>query len=94
MSVSGVIVRTMPEKVSDVIKSLEESGLCDVFFSDATGKIVVTIEGDTTEEEMRKFKEIQNIPDVISVDLAYSHTDDNFNRNGKDTGDIPDFLKD
>ena len=76
MNVSSIVVRTRPEAVKSVIAALEASGLCDVFFSDKQGRIVVTVEGETVDGEMEKLVAIQNLPDVLGADLVYAFSDD------------------
>lgn len=75
MNVSSIVVRTRPAAVKAVIAALEASGLCDVFFSDKKGRIVVTVESDTVDGEMEKLVAIQNLPDVLGADLVYAFSD-------------------
>jgi nitrate reductase NapD len=75
MNVSSLVIKTAPEHVEEVIGMLRTSGLCEVFFHDTTGKIVVTIEGRDVSDEMRKLKEIQAISHVASADLVYSYSE-------------------
>jgi periplasmic nitrate reductase NapD len=75
MNISSIVVRTTPEKLTKVIEDLKASGVCEVHFQDTTGKIIITVEGEDISEEMRKMKAIQNIPDVISANLAYSYSE-------------------
>jgi len=74
MNVSGVVVKTSAEDLESVIENLKTSGLCEIFFHDERGKIVVTIEGETTSDEMRKMKAIMGLPGVLCADLAYSYS--------------------
>lgn len=73
MSISSIVVMTLPENLETVLAELEESQLCEVFLSDQSGKIIVTIEDDEVSNEMQKMGEIQNLPHVLSVQLAYSY---------------------
>ncbi len=75
MNVSSIVVRTRPTAVKSVIAALEKSGLCDVFFSDKQGRIVVTVEGETMDGEIEKLTAIQNLPDVLGVVLVYTYND-------------------
>ncbi len=75
MNVSGIVVKTAPEKVVRVMQLMKDSDLCEVHFHDELGKIIVTVEGETIGEEMMKMRALQNIPDVLSVDLAYSYSE-------------------
>jgi nitrate reductase NapD len=75
MNVSSLVIKTAPEHVEEVIDMLRTSGLCEVFFHDPSGKIVVTIEGRDVSEEMRKLKDIQAIAHVAAADLVYSYSE-------------------
>jgi nitrate reductase NapD len=75
MNISSIVVKTEPGKMTGLVESLKNSGLCEVHFHDQTGKIIVTIEGENISEEMKKMKAIQNMPDVLSADLAYSYSE-------------------
>ncbi|MCH8024662.1 MAG: chaperone NapD [Candidatus Marinimicrobia bacterium] len=76
MNVSSIVVRTKPAAVKSVIAALEKSGLCEVFFSDKQGRIVVTVEGETVDGEAEKLLAIQKLPDVLGADLVYAFSDD------------------
>ncbi len=76
MNISGVVVRTKPENLEQVIRELEESGMCDVHFHDDKGRIIVTIEAETTEEEIFKLKAIQSLENVLSADLVYAYSEE------------------
>ena len=76
MNVSSIVVRTRPAAVKSVIAALKKSGLCDVFFSDKKGRIVVTVEGETVDGEMEKLLAIQKLPDVLGADRVYAFSDE------------------
>ncbi len=76
MNVSSIVVKTLPENMESVINSINEIDLCEVHFSNAEGKIVVTIEGDSIQEQMESMKSIQGMPFVVSANLAYSYCED------------------
>lgn len=99
MNVSSVVVRTRPEHHGEVMRFLEASELCSVHFDDGEGRIVVTIEGEDAGEEMGKVRQISAAPNVLSAELAYAYSEDDFGGEGeggpfKKTGDpVPDVLK-
>ncbi len=97
MNISGVVVRTSPKHLEEVIKSLRESGMCDVHFHDEKGRIVVTIEAETTEEEIFKLKAIQGIDHVLSADLVYAYSEEELERAKQDLvmekGEIPKIIE-
>ncbi len=76
MNVSSIVVKTLPENMESVISSINEIDLCEVHFSNAEGKIVVTIEGNSIQEQMESMKSIQGMPFVVSANLAYSYCED------------------
>lgn len=81
MNISSILVQTKPEHLDSTKKTLEKSELCDVFFTDKSGKIVVTIEGEDVKVETEKLKQIQNLPNVISAQMSYTYSDEDFNKN-------------
>ncbi len=76
MNISGIVVKTAPEDLNRVVERLKSSGLCEIHFLDGKGKIIVTVEGKDTDEEIRKLREIMNLPYVLCADLAYSYNED------------------
>jgi nitrate reductase NapD len=86
MNISGVVVRTAPENLQSVMDGLRSSGLCEVHFHDGTGRIIVTVEGENTSEEVTKVKTILNMPYVLCADLAYTCSEE-------ETGESLDKLK-
>jgi len=98
MNVSGIIVQTEKDRVDEVISALRRGSLCDVFFHDSQGRIIVTIEGEGIEEEIRKLRQLKKIPHVISADLAYAYSEEELDqareRFEKRGGDVPDILND
>jgi nitrate reductase NapD len=97
MNISGIVVRTAPECFESVLEELRSSGLCEVHFYDRSGKIIVTLEGEDTSEEVQKMKEIMNIPNVLSASLAYSCNDKELNEafrlSEKEGRTVPDSLR-
>lgn len=81
MNISGVVVRTVQEKIEIVSKNLREGGLCEIHAIDEeTGKIIITIEGESVEEEVKKLEQIQKLEGVFTADLAYTYSDQDYTR--------------
>lgn len=76
MNVSGIVVKTTPEHLQEVINAINAVDYCEVHFNDAEGRIVATIEGETTDEQMERMKTIQGIPFVFSASLSYSYCEE------------------
>lgn len=75
MNVSSIVVKTSSERVQDVMDQFGLTGIGEVHFHDAQGRIVVTIEGRSIDDEMEKLKQIQGMPHVISANLAYAYSE-------------------
>jgi len=97
MSISSIVITTTTERHQDVLDTLKASGLCDVFFHDEAGKIIVTIEGKYAGEEVKKMKAILNMPHVLCANLAYSYCEEeseSSSEQSKSVADaVPDVLK-
>ena len=77
MNISSIVVQCRQEFFDDVKQWCEESDLCDYHFGDAEkGKIIVTIEGEGVEEEIRKLTAIQQAPHVIAADMMMSYQEE------------------
>ena len=96
MNVSGIVVKTAPEKILQVMETMKDSDLCEIHFHDDLGKIIVTIEGETISEEMRKMQALQSMPGVLSADLAYSYSEKEMQealKQIKNAVAVPEMLK-
>lgn len=78
MNVSSIVVKCAPKFLEEVLGSLEGSGICEVYAFDENGRIVVILEGESTEEESNKLKQIQVIPHVLSADMVYAYSESEF----------------
>ncbi len=70
MNISGIVVKAVPDQAEEVMGTLRASGLCELHFHDKAGKIIVTVKGKDTNEEIRKMKEIMGLSGVICASLA------------------------
>jgi nitrate reductase NapAB chaperone NapD len=62
--------------MESVISRINGTDFCEVHFSNPEGKIVVTIEGSSIQEQMESMKCIQGMPFVASANLVYSYCED------------------
>ncbi|BCD61081.1 MULTISPECIES: chaperone NapD [unclassified Nitratiruptor] len=76
MNVSSCVVRCNPKDVENVKKRIEESGVCDIHIVDEKGYIIVTIEGDGIEEEIKKLKTLQFLEGVLSAEMVFSYSEE------------------
>ncbi len=74
MNISSIVVQTLPKNLEEVVKALKASGVCDYFMHEELGRVIVTIEGDGVQEELKKLKVIEAIPNVISADMQMAYS--------------------
>ncbi|MCF6173078.1 MAG: chaperone NapD [Campylobacteraceae bacterium] len=83
MNISSIVVQTLPQHVEEVIESLKQCEVCDYHFSDESGKIIITIEGEDVSEELTKLKVVEAIPHIIAADMQMSYSEDELDRHMK-----------
>jgi nitrate reductase NapD len=76
MTITSIVVKTRPEHLQDVTNGLKTVNLSEVHFRDELGRIVVTVECESQEEVMKKLKQIQLLPHVLSADLAFAYSEE------------------
>ncbi len=78
MNISSVVVKCAPQFLSELLARLKESGVCEVYSHDENGRIVVIIEGETTEQESERLRMIQALPHVLSAEMVYAYSESEF----------------
>lgn len=76
MNISSIVVQTLPKYLDSVIENLKKSGVCDYHMHDEKGRIIITIEGENVEEELKKLKVIEALPNVASADMQMSYSEE------------------
>jgi len=78
MNISSVVVKCAPEYIAFVLEQLRESNQCEVYAHDELGRIIIILEGETTEEESEKLRIIQDIPHILSAEMAMAYSESEF----------------
>ena len=77
MNISSIVVQVLPKNYESVKKALKQSGVCDYHFGDQEkGKMIVTIEGEGVEEEIKKLVVIQQTPNVLTADMMQTYQEE------------------
>ncbi len=76
MNISSIIVQTLPKYVDEVVVSLKNCDVCDYHMHDEKGRIIITIEGEGVQEELKKLKVIEAIPHVMSADMQMAYSEE------------------
>jgi nitrate reductase NapD len=98
MNLSSIIVLAKPGNLDEVIRALKASDEFEYHLHDKTGRIIVTIEGVDTEEEIRKLKKLNAIPHVISAEMVFAYSEEEL-ENDRDKleklkDNLPNWLND
>ena len=70
MNVSGVLLACQPAHIAQITRAVNALGWAEVHFTEATGRMVVTIEADSTRQSMDRLTELKALPRVISAEMA------------------------
>ncbi len=81
MNISSIVVQTLPKNIEQVVEDLKNCEACDYHLHDEKGRVIITIEGKNVEEELKKLRAIENIPNVISADMQMAYSEDELNSN-------------
>ncbi len=77
MNISSIVVQVLPKYVDEVLEVLQDAEFCDYHFHDKDlGKIIVTVEGESVDDEIRNLKVIQSVQHVIAADMMMSYSED------------------
>ena len=74
MNISSIVVKAKDDKFQDVLETLNCSDFCEVHYHE-NGKIVVTIEGISTDEEIKTLKKIETLEGVLSAEMVYAYSE-------------------
>ncbi len=80
MNISSCVIRCNPKDLNEVKKRVEDSGVCDIHIVDEKGYLIVTIEGEGIEEEIKKLKTLQFLEGVLSADMVYSYSEEELDK--------------
>ena len=81
MNISSIVVQAKPEHIDDILEIVQNATFCDYHFHDKeNGKIILTIEGENVDEEIKKLQIIQSLENVISAEMMMSYSEDELER--------------
>lgn len=97
MNISSIVVQTVPKFLDEVVESLKNCDVCDYHMHDELGRIIITIEGEGVQEELRKLKVIEAIPHVVSADMQMAYSEEELSSHLKvlaNSDAVPKMLND
>jgi len=75
LHISGVVVFSHSSHCADVAAQIKTLPAATVFASTADGRIIVTLETESTERTLGYLDAIRALPGVIDVALVYEHAE-------------------
>jgi len=97
MNISSIVVQTLPKYLDEVVKDLKECDACDYHMHDEKGRIIVTIEGESVSEELKKLSVVEAIPHVAAADMQMAYSEDELDSHMKvinESDVVPKMLND
>jgi nitrate reductase NapD len=73
--ISSLLLRAEPEKLGDVLKTINSVPNAEVPLSDESGKIIVTLETPSESAIIDALNQLQLIDGVVSASLVYHQLD-------------------
>ncbi len=96
MNLSSIVIQTKPEFMQGLINIIKEADFCEYHLHDENGRIIVTVEGKDTGEEIAKLKLIKDLPNVTSAEMVFAYSEDELEaerqRLESTEDNIPDWL--
>jgi len=80
MTVSGVLLVCLRERLARVAEAMRAMPGVEVHHADPAGRLVLTIEGATTEACAERLRAIQRLSDVLSAEMAVHVFEDEVHR--------------
>ena len=75
MSISGLVVRALPDRVEDVREQLVRLGGVEIHAVSDDGRMVITVDVANDHEAADTLMEMQKQDGVLSASLIYNHFD-------------------
>ncbi|MBN2824454.1 MAG: chaperone NapD [Campylobacterales bacterium] len=97
MNISSIVVQTLPKHLEQVVADLKACEACDYHLHDEKGRVIITIEGEGVEEELKKLRVVEAIPHVISADMQMAYSEEELDEHIEviNTNDaVPKMLND
>jgi len=96
MNISSLVVQALPEYIDELVAFFKTAEYADYHLHDKEkGKIIVTVEGEGVEEEIKKLVKIQQLPHVIAADMMMTYQEDELDAEVKKLeaeNPVPDVL--
>lgn len=76
MSICGVMVQVLPERMAEVEPRLLEISGLEVHGISDDGKMVITVESTNYKDTGSRITDLQKVKGVLSASMIYQHTEE------------------
>ena len=73
MHIASVVVQVLPRLLDAAAAAVDRMPSARLHGRSASGKLVVTLDGNTASEILDQVGELQGLPGVVNVALVYQH---------------------
>ena len=74
MNISSVLINTQKEKQEQVANEIKKIKDCSVELVE-DGKIIALIESENLDDELKAYKTLEKLKDIISINMVFSYQD-------------------
>ncbi|MCW1360338.1 chaperone NapD [Campylobacter sp. US33a] len=74
MNLSSVLLRIKQEHQSEILQSIQKIKYCSVEICDQD-KIIVVIESESLDDELKAYRQLEQLPKIISINMIFSYQD-------------------
>ncbi|MBX7490942.1 chaperone NapD [Helicobacter turcicus] len=96
-NVSSLVVLCAPNNLASLWDSINAIENAQCHYQDASGKIIVTLESQNIDEEIKLLKRIENLSGVITAQMIYAYHSkelQDLQENIQKQDSVPSVLKD
>ncbi|TKX29936.1 chaperone NapD [Campylobacter estrildidarum] len=74
MNLSSVLIMVKKEEISNLKEKISKIPFCSVELCEGE-KIIVVIESESLEEELKSYKMLEQLPNIVSINMVFSYQD-------------------
>ena len=74
MNLSSVLIVAKEDKIDSLAETIAQIELCSVELKEKD-KLVVVIESDDLDSELKAYKKLEALPNLISINMVFSYQD-------------------
>lgn len=74
MNLSSVLILTKEEKLEKLKKQIQQTPCCSVELAQDE-KIIIVIESENLDDELKAYKQLEQLDGVVSINMVFSYQD-------------------